>query len=473
MSSQSLVTVVLGVVEIVSFSIMSRLLSQQDFGYFAAVSAITIVFASFSETGIGAAIIQRKEIDSRFINNSFTISFVFGIFLTLLLIALAKPLSYVVADSTLSVPLLLMSVTLLCNCLSSVNISIMYRRLEFLHVGVINLISLVITSIVAIVLAYYGFGFYSIIVKSVLTSIITFLLSLRLAKTKFRFQFDIQTFKSVFGFSGWLMASVFFRNFAQQIDKLLMSRLLSVESLGAYNRPKEFIVNIANKFGNIYDIALFPVLSQIQDSIDSIRQSYLKSRYLLNLTSVVLAFGLISNGSLIIRFFFGSDWLNLLSIFQILSLSLIFSFDARLADCYLRSLGQTKQQFYFRIVEVTLKLLGILIGAIWGIIGVSILVLLSDMIMVIIKNLYLSKGMNISVIECFNPIFRSCKVLLILLPIYILCYMFMPKVILYEVIYAVIFALALLISFLLLPSMVGYEYKSVIYPKIIQVIKKH
>ena len=64
MSSQTLVTLILGIVEIVSFSIMSRLLSQSDFGYYAAISAITIVFTSFSETGIGSAIIQRKEISS-------------------------------------------------------------------------------------------------------------------------------------------------------------------------------------------------------------------------------------------------------------------------------------------------------------------------------------------------------------------------------------------------------------------------
>ena len=78
MSSQTLVTIVLGVVEIVAFSIMSRLLTQEDFGYYAAITAVTVVFASFSETGIGAAIIQRKEINQRYIDNAFTLSFIFG-----------------------------------------------------------------------------------------------------------------------------------------------------------------------------------------------------------------------------------------------------------------------------------------------------------------------------------------------------------------------------------------------------------
>ena len=117
--SQTTVTVLVGIVEVLSFSIMSRLLTQEDFGYYAAITAITTVFASFSETGIGSAIIQRKEIDSKFINNSFTLSFLFGTFITLLLLISSKPLSSLIADESMTIPLMIMSVTLLSNCLSS------------------------------------------------------------------------------------------------------------------------------------------------------------------------------------------------------------------------------------------------------------------------------------------------------------------------------------------------------------------
>ena len=58
-SSQTFVTILLGGVELISFSIMSRLLTKEDFGYYAAITAITTVFASFSETGIGSAIVQQ------------------------------------------------------------------------------------------------------------------------------------------------------------------------------------------------------------------------------------------------------------------------------------------------------------------------------------------------------------------------------------------------------------------------------
>ena len=202
MSSQTLVTLFLGIIEIVSFSIMSRLLSADDFGYYAAIVAVTTVFACFSEAGIGSAIIQKKIISQKFVNVAFTVSFACGSIAMLALLVLAKPLAYFVADESMTVPLMLISLTLLGQSLTSVNTSIMIRRLEFLKVGIINLFALVVTTIIAVWLAYLGLGYYAIITRAILTSILTCIVSYYYAKTKFSFCWDKDTFQEILGFSG-------------------------------------------------------------------------------------------------------------------------------------------------------------------------------------------------------------------------------------------------------------------------------
>lgn len=471
MSSQTLVTIVLGVVEIVAFSIMSRLLTQEDFGYYAAISAITVVFSSFSETGIGAAIIQRKDINQRYIDNAFSLSFVFGLFISVLLLLFAKPLAQMVADRSMSFPLMLMSVTLLCNCLTSVNISIMYRRMEFLRVGLINLIALIVTTVVAIILALNGFGYYAIISKALLSSIITLLLSWIMAKTNYRFSIDKDTFKSIFNFSGWLMASVFFRNLAQQLDRLLMTKLLSVQALGAYNRPKDFITQITSKLGGIFDTALFPVLSQIQDNKVSMKNAYLKSVYLMYLASMVLALGFVFNGELIVRIFFGIEWLNITLVFQILSIAIVFQFGARLADCYLRSLGLTKQQFFFRIFEVVIKIIGLFVGYHWGIIGVAISVLLSEIVTVITKHLYITYRIEISIKEGLVNLLDSFRSAIFITPFLLAANCFRAHTLGGDIIMIVLTIISYFICFLVVPSLGGRQYKRIFYPQILGFIK--
>lgn len=470
-SSQTLVTIVLGVVEIVSFSIMSRLLTQEDFGYYAAITAITTVFAAFSETGIGSAIVQQKDLNKKFVNNSFTISFAFGAFLTLLLLLLAGPLANIVADSSMKIPLMLMSVTLLLNCVTSVYRSIMHRKMQFLLMGAINLIASVVTTIVAVVLAYKGLGYYAIIAKSILVAVITFALSWYFCKTSFRFELDKNTFRKIFSFSGWLMASSIFRNLASQIDRLTMSRLLSVASLGAYNRPKDFVHQISSRLNGIFDTALFPVLSGIQDDTQRLKNSYTHSLYVINIFALLVALTFFINSELIIRIFFGEQWMNLKGITQIIALVLIFNIDGRLADCYLRSLGKTREQFYFRVAETILNLVAVLIGYRWDIMGVAISMVIATSAVKIYKVLFITRYFNLPKLESIKMIFQSWKFALPLIPLCLVFYYLLPSTWGGNIILLLIYSCLVAVIFLFFPSLVGEKYKYEIHSKVLSYIK--
>lgn len=193
-STQTLITILTGVIEIVAFSIMSRLLSQQDFGYYAAVTAVSTIFASFADAGIGSAIVQRKVLDQKYIDNAFTLCLLFGLFGSLLLVACSRPAARYVADETMQVPLMLVAITLLTNTIASVNFSIMHRKLQFLRIGIIRISALIITTVVSIILAIKGFGYYAIIAKVILYSIITLIVSHFAAHTKYHISFDLKAF---------------------------------------------------------------------------------------------------------------------------------------------------------------------------------------------------------------------------------------------------------------------------------------
>lgn len=470
-SSQTIVTIVLGILEIVSFSIMSRLLTQEDFGYYAAISAITVVFSTFAETGIGAAIVQQKELVQRYVDNAFTLCLIFGGFISLLLFVLAGPLSKSVADESMKVPLMLMAPTLLLQCLTSVNTSLMQRKLQFLRLGLINLISLVVTTSIAIWLAYKGYGYYAIITKAVLGAVITYLFSLLMCKTRFGLALDGKTFKSIFSFSGWLMASSLFRNLSHQVDRLLMPRLLSVSALGAYNRPKDFVEMISTKLNGIFDIALFPVLSGIQDNMAALNSAFKRSMFLMNMFALTLTMAFMFNSGLLIRIFFGEQWLSLQGVMFAISCSLLFNIDGRLADCYLRSLAMTKQQFFFRVFEFILKTIGVLVGYRWGIMGIAISVVITNFIAKIIKIIYIGGKVEVKPIQVVSLILSSWRFGLILLPVSIIAYVILPNSLMGNIVMASIFAIVVLILFCFMPRFVGRQYYDEVYVKCLSLIK--
>ena len=470
-SSQTLVTIVLGVVEIVSFSIMSRLLSKEDFGYYAAITAITSIFSAFSETGIGSAIIQRKDLTKRFIDNAFTINLIFGAFLSLLLFALSGPLARMVVDSSMKIPLMLMSGTLLCHCLTSVNTAQMKRKLQFLKVGAIGLIAQVITVTVAIVLAIKGYGYYAIIVKGILNDILVLVLSYVMVHTHYNLALDKETFKAIFNFSGWLMASTLFRNLAHQMDRLLLPRLISVGALGSYNRPKEFVRNMSTRLNGIFDTALFPVLSGLQDDKKRLRASFRRSFYYMNVFATVLTLAFIFNSELIIRVFFGKQWLEITYLMMTVSATLLFNIDGRLADCYLRSLAMTKQQFFFRVAETIIASLSVIVGYRWGVMGVALSVFVTNSIIKLIKVSYIAVKIDMTVSETFTLLMSSWRFVLFIVPPTLLALFLTGHTLLGNVIILAVFSIACIAVFLVWPQCVGKQYKDDAYRQIMSLIK--
>ena len=471
-SSQTLVTVALGVVEILSFSIMSRLLTKEDFGYFAAISAITIIFETFSETGIGSAIVQQKDLSKRYINNAFTLSLIFGLFVALLLFSFSGVLARYVVDISMKIPLMLMSVTLVFNSLTSVNRSLMHRRLEFFRMGAISLFSLSITTIVAIALAYKGLGYYAIITKAVLQSFFNYLLTLYFCKTRFSCTLDVETFKGIFSFTSWLMASSLFRNLAHQMDRLMMPNLLSVSALGAYNRPKDFVEQISSRINGIFDTALFPVLSSLQDNKPALNAAYRKSLYVMNIFASLITTGFMFNSGLLIRVFFGEQWLNLKPVMFIISSSLLFNIDGRLSDCYLRSIALTKQQFYFRVFETVLKSLGVLVGYHYGILGVACSIVVTNFLSKAIKIIYIGYKVDVSMSQTMEIIISSWRYLLLFLPVCSIAFFLLPNSWGGDIIMTVVFLFMTVVVFLFLPDLVGQYYKEGAYKKVLSFVKK-
>lgn len=466
MSSQAVVTLLLGVTEVVSFSIMSRLLSKEDFGFYAAINAIVVVFASLSETGIGSALVQKKEISSRYVGNAFTLSLLFGIASMLVLFVAATILPESIVDKKMKLPLMLMSVTLLLNCVASIFKSILHRKMKFMTIGMVQLISIMMTTIVAVILALKGYGYYAIITKAILASVISCFLFVILSKTRCSLIIDKETFKAIFGFSGWLMASRFFSDLAKQVDKLIMPKLMPIAELGAYTRPKDFINTFSGKINGIFDNALFPILSSLQDNKVALTNAYRRSLYSMNLFSLLLSIAFGYNAELLLRISFGEEWLYLTPVFIAFSFLVFFNADGRIADCYLRSLGKTKQQFYFRIAEFLTKMIGVIIGSYWGLIGVAIGVTFMECMMKFVKVLYAGYLIDYSFIKCVWILLRSCQFAVVILPICIIMYFITPHTIVGEIINLCVFAIVSLTLFVFCPNVIGNNYKNDLYPTV-------
>lgn len=473
LSSQSLITITSGVLNVATFAIFSRLLSKDVFGYFAALGAIIAIFQGISEAGLGAAVIQKKDFSKQYFSTAFTLSLFISTILMFLLFVLAEPLAILVSDNTIIWPLRIISLLLIFNSIDSIGRASMIRELNFLRYGMIQITSYILSYGLGIFMAYKGYGLYSLVAAAVLNAIFTcvFIFSKEVKLPQIRI--DRKDCRQIISFGGWLTASVIVNQITYQLDKLVMSKWLSVTQLGAYSRPSIFISTISDRFNGIFDTVLFPILSKMQDDKEKIKESFHSAISLLNSFSVALAAIFFFNAELIIQIFFGEDWLDITSVFRILSLWVVLMIDARLLDCFFRSLALVKLNFYLRLICMFIMLGALYVGAQYGIEGVAFSLVFANVLSILIKMTALIKYIDTNGFLVLKEFVVSMKpsVLLILVgSIYLI--FFANGTFIANTIFAIIFGIVLFLEFIVYPQMVSYKYLKTIEPYKNRVLRK-
>ena len=458
-SSQTVVTIVMGVLSLVSFSLFSRILDKEIFGYFAALTAVLTIFQAFSDAGLGSAVIQKQDCSDSYYSTAFSLGLIVSSVLAILLFLLAPCLSELVADETICNPLRILSLLLITSSIESIGRAMMMKRLQFLKYGYFQIVSYLISYGLGIFLAIRGAGLYALVISALMNSFLLCVFLFTIGTSIPFLTISKQDGYKIFNYGSWLTASVLVNQVTHQVDKLTLGKWLTVASLGAYSRPSTFINQITERINNIFDTVLFPILSSIQNNKDSIKGSFIRAISILNSFSSVLAFMLIVNSSLLVRIFFGEEWLELVPIFQAVGVGVIFAVDQRLADCYFRSLALVKLNFYIRCLCLILMFLALFIGTKYDVLGTAIAVVASNIIATIIKTVVLCKKIQVSIIHVLRCFLLSFKASLPLIGVWGCFFIFSDEMSILPTILLCAFSVIIVVcEFVFFPKMVSAEY---------------
>lgn len=465
LSSQTIVVLSRGVLELVVFSLMSRLLTKDEFGCFAILTVVLTIFKAFSEAGIGASIIQSKSIDKTYIGTATILNLALSAILMTIGVLFANPITNFLGNrAALKIPFIIIVLTIPLYGLNSILRALMIKELHFMKYGMMQLISYVVAAIIGVILAYCDIGLYSLIVMNAVEIIILNIILIISTKFKFLFVWSSEKAKSIFSYGGWLTIENLFRNLYHQLDSLVLTQIVSTATIGAFNRPRSFLNSISTNVNSIFDVTLFPILSDINDDLSKIQSAFNKTISLLNIFSGLFAVLLFFNAHLIIEIFFGNQWVDLIPIFKILCIDFLLKADGRLVDCFYRSLGYVKVNFYMRVIACVLLTISIIIGNIWGLVGIALSVVICNGFVILLKISYLTKLIKLNLIHTFFKILNSYRFALIIASISIIFYLFFNEnEILYNILYLVFIVVVIVLFALFMPGILGKVYKQTVY----------
>lgn len=354
------------VISIIIGAILARLLTPTEFGIVALVTVFVTFFNLLADFGIGKAVVQNQKLSDDDVESLFTFSLMFSFILAGSFYLSSTIISGFYNEPELVSITKLLSLGILFYSAHAIPKAILEKNLRFKKIGYISVLINVMTGVFAIILAYKGFSYYSLVYRNILGGFLLFFIYLILSGVKFTFRPKIKALRKVISFSSYNFLFNFINYFSRNGDNLLIGKFLGATSLGYYEKSYRLMMLPVHNLTHVFTPVLMPVLSKHQDDKEIIFSTYKKVIKVLATLGFPLSMFLFFSSYEIINIFYGPQWDQSIPVFKILSLTIGIQIVYSTAGSIFQAIDRTKLLFYYGIIGAVILLSGISYGVFIG-----------------------------------------------------------------------------------------------------------
>jgi len=360
--------------------ILARLMSPREFGLIAMATIFTSFAALFSDLGLGAAIIQKSDIEERHLSTVFWINIVAGTLITALVIAAAPLIAMFYQEPALRLLTMVIAFNFVIGAFKVVHNALLQKAMNFRKSALIEITSVFISGSTAAVAALSGWGVWSIVTQSlVLTS--TSVIMVWLCSTwRPTLNCDTKAFRELIGFSFNLLGFNVLNYWIRNLDHVLVGKFISSAALGIYIRAYGLMMLPVSQISNVLARVMFPAMSAIQKDINKSKEVYLRATRIIALVTFPLMVGMLVVAEPFVLTVYGNNWQEVIPILKIFCLNgALQSVGTTVGWIYI-SQGRTDLMFKWGIFAGMIRGISSIIGLRWGVIGVASAYVLSGCI---------------------------------------------------------------------------------------------
>lgn len=326
-------------------AVLARIISPEDFGVMSIATVIINFLTLFATMGIYPAIIQHQDLSEKNLDSIFTFTILLGCVLAFVFFILSWPISCLY-DNAILIPICqILSVNVFFAALNLVPNALMAKHKRFKYIALRTLLLQIATGITSIIMAYYGFGVYALLISPVLTSIGIFLYNIRYYPRRIDFSLDISSLKKIYSYSAFQFLFDFTNYFSRNLDKLIIGRYMSMNSLGYYDKSYRLMMLPLQNVTYVITPVMLPILAALQDDKRELSLKYNKIIKFIASISFPLAVFLHFSAYELIHIVYGNNWDAAIPVFRILTLSLPLQMIMSSAGAIFQASNSTREMF--------------------------------------------------------------------------------------------------------------------------------
>lgn len=354
------------IVSVVSLAILLRLLSPQEYGLVAMVVPLLLFLRIFTTLGLQFVTIQRSELTDAEVSAAFWIQLAAGIAVAVLTMALAPFVGALYGKPELARTLFHLTAVLSCTsivaALGAQPQALLERRLKMRELGRIRVAAQLAGAVGAIFVAWRGAGVWALVVQQyVEMGLIT---TLCFAASRWRPGIPSEWAGMVrqIQLGGWLAATTIVLFVADNLDRVLVGRLVSASDVGLYSQAYSLMIKPVYLVTTPLTALALASLSRAAAHPSTARQFVEAFYRMIAVALVPVSLGLALVGSDAMLILGGEPWREAGPILSVLSLGLFSQAVVILNGYVLMASGQARACFLASLAVALALLVGYLIG---------------------------------------------------------------------------------------------------------------
>ena len=298
--------------------ILARILMPEEFGLIGMIAIFISIGKALVDSGLTQSLIRSQDLDQADFSTVFFFNLVASV-IVYALIFFSAPLISIFYDKEILTPLVrLFCVTFIIDAFSSIQKARLTKIMNFKTQAIIAIPSTIFGGVVGIIMAYMGYGVWSLVWSTIASSTLGSIQFWFYSKWSPSFIFDISKFKDHFGFGYKLTLSSLLTKIFDNIYIIVIGKFFSASQVGFYTRAETMkqlpVTNISSALNKV----TYPLFASIQNDDVRLKRVYKK---LMQMVVFVIAPTLVFLAILAeptFRLLFTEKWLPAVPFFQLL-----------------------------------------------------------------------------------------------------------------------------------------------------------
>lgn len=385
--------------------IIARYITPSEYGILGVLLVFINISQVFIESGLGSALIYRNNLDDDDLQTTFSFNLVVSIVIVVTILVFANQIESILSLEGLSTYLSFAILVLIINAFILVPTTILQIRMNFKAIAITNFFSALISGSIGVFMAISGYGVWALVVQLLAKSLVQSIFVNFQCKWLPKFRFLWGSFRNMYQYAFAIFGTSCITKFTGEGISLFIAKILTPYSLGIFTRANQFASLTGTSLGSIFSTVLFPAFSKARGSEDGFNNIYNKMMVYQAVIIIPLFFMIAVLSKPLILILLTEKWIDVVPVLQILCVGRIFSTISIATEQAICASGRSDLEFKQQVYKLILKILCVIVGFSWGILGIALADAISTLCSYFITNFFASKCKGFSIVGQFWELF--------------------------------------------------------------------